>query len=633
MKNIIVAVIVAFAFAPGAKAEKKLFEHFKALFGKFGQNSTTKVKIVSGPKDVKMRNGRVPGKVWIATSGKFRFKVTIQNSTKVKVEQVVQTLQKLPAPYMRACEVVSDETEDGIAIYANLGGAAAHGGKSYINLVPRAGPLVIAHEAGHTLEQKARESDPQLLDKWEAAIKADKISVSNYGDKVRHEDLGEFAKVYAACLSAGGEHLGQLKKLSPARFALWEQMLAPPAPGWVQWRGTHRDGKSPDKGLLKSWPAKGPKLLWKVTRVGQGWSNVSIGDGLIYTTGRKQAGNPAEVPKTRTVDKRPGKRLFMMAIDMRGKVKWDRDITAAFTGNHVYQGSRATPTYDNGNLYLVAGTGVLGCYDAKTGDTKWQRDIKKDFKSQKMRWGFAESLLILGDLVIASPGGEKHFMVALDKKTGKTVWKSGPFGPAHYSSPIHVVYKGVPMIVNGAGNGILGVHAKTGKILWTNDFAAGNMANVPTPAFSDGYVFWAVGYGKGGICLKLSVSGEKVTAKEAWRTMDIRTQYGGYVILNGYIYGNNMYEWSCAELRSGKTTWKGKGVRKGSISYADGMLYLYGIDKGQMALAPATPKELKLVGDFNVAGQGPSRAHPVILDGRMYLRYDENLYCFDVKAR
>ena len=409
-----------------------------------------------------------------------------------------------------------------------------------------------------------------------------------------------------------------------------EPQSAKEASGWPQWHGVNRDGKSLDTGLLKSWPAEGPKLLWKVTKMGQGFSTVSIGGGLIYTTGRKVASNPAQVPDG-DVSERPGKRLFMMAIDMQGKVKWDRDIAPAFTGKHVFMGSRATPTYDNGKLYLLSGLGVLGCYDAKTGDVKWTRNMS-EFGAEKPRWAYAESVMILGDLVIASPGG-KSFMVALNKTTGKTVWKSGAYGGAQYCSPIHVVYKGVEMIINGAHKGLICVHAKTGKILWTQEFAPKNMANAPTPVFEDGYVFWAVGYGKGGICLKLSVFGQKVTAKEVWRTKDIRTQYGGYVILDGYIYGNNMYEWSCVELKSGKTMWKGKGVHKGAISYADGMLYLYGIKDGHVALAPATPKELKLVGNFNVAGKGPSRAHPVITGGRMYIRYDDNLYCFDVKAK
>lgn len=231
MKSImgVFAVMLALAVAQRATASENLKVQLEELYAKFGQNSTTKIKVVSGPEDVKMRNGGVPGKRWIATSGPYRFKLTIQETTNVEVDHLVQLLEKLPKPYMRACEAVSDETEDGIAIYADLGGASAHGGKSYINLVPGAGALVVAHEAGHTLEQVARESDPEILDKWEEAIKADKISVSDYGDHVRHEDLAEFAQVYAVCLDAGPEHLAWLKERSPARFALWEAILKAPA--------------------------------------------------------------------------------------------------------------------------------------------------------------------------------------------------------------------------------------------------------------------------------------------------------------------------------------------------------------------------------------------------------------------
>ena len=406
------------------------------------------------------------------------------------------------------------------------------------------------------------------------------------------------------------------------------------ASGWPQWHGVNRDGKSLDTGLLKSWPKEGPKLLWKATNMGQGYSTVSVGGGLIYTTGRKEKGNPGNPPSEKgIVDHRPGERLFMMGIDMNGKVKWDKDIGQAFNGNHVYTGSRATPTYDNGDLYLITGMGLLGRYDAKTGEAKWTRNIKKEFKTLKMRWAFTESILIVGDLLVVTPGGEDCFMTALNKKDGKTVWKSGSFGPAHYTSPIYVEYEGVGMIINGGGNGIMGVHAKTGNILWVNNHAKGNMASVPTPSFVDGYVFWAPGYGKGGICLKLTAKGQKVKAKDAWKSKDIETQYGGWIIHEGHIYGNCGYQWSCVELKTGKTIWQGKGVRKGSIAYADGMLYMYSIEKGQVILAPATTKGLKITGEFNVSGRGWSRAHPVITGGRMYLRFDDNLYCFDVKAK
>ncbi len=627
MKKFAAALIVILVVASSAEAGKKVFEHFGELFGKFGQNSTTKVKVVSGPKNVKMRNGRVPGKQWWATCGKFRFKLTIQDTTKVKLEQLVQRIEKLPMPYIKACEVVSDATEDGIAVYASLGGAAAHGGQSYINIVPRANALVIAHEAGHTLEQAARSSDPAILDRWEQAIKADKISVSNYGDRVRHEDLGDFAKVYAVCLDAGAEHLARLKKLSPARFALWEEILEAPRAGWPQWRGPNRDGKSSDKRLLKSWPAGGPKRIWKVTGIGQGFSNVSIGGGLIYTTGRKQVGNPTTLPAAKHVYERPGKRLYLFAIDMKGKYKWVRDLTASYMG--YYKGARATPTYDYGHVYLVTGTGRIGCYDAKTGETKWTRDMK-EFRPNKIKWGFTESPLIVGDLMVISPGGD-CFMAALNKETGKTVWKSEGFGGAQYGSPIHVVYQDVPMIVNGSHKGLMAVHAETGKTLWTQEFGADALACVPTVAFSNGHVFWAIGYGKGAICMKMSVSGDKVTATEAWRSNDMDNTVGGYVIHDGHVYGNHKNGYTCLDLKTGAKKWFDKGVGKGSICWADGMLYLYSETDGTVRLATCSPEGLELKGTVSVGGSQQSWAHPVVAGGRLYLRYDDSLYCFDVR--
>ena len=409
-------------------------------------------------------------------------------------------------------------------------------------------------------------------------------------------------------------------------------MLAVPAEAentpstWPTWHGLNRDGKSPETGLLKAWPEGGPTQLWVVTNeLGYGESSVSIYDGLIYASGLQHEGtNYSEAFGN----------IWLTALDMDGTIKWSKDVGPAYVGNHVYQGARATPTCDDGDVYLLRCLGILGCYDAKTGKTKWERNIRKDFKSHKIRWMFSESVLIIDDLVITTPGGTNTFMVALNKKTGKTVWESGPFGGACYSSPIYVEYEGIPMIINGGADGIAGVHAETGKILWTHDFAAGNMANCPTPVFADGHVFWAVGYGKNGICIKLSVNGEKVTATEAWRTKDIATQYGGYVYHEGYLYGNGGYKWACLDFKTGELMWKATGVKKGSICYADGMLYLYGISKGHTMLVPATPKAFKPTGEFKAELRGkPARPHPVIEGGRLYLRFQEKLYCYDLKAK
>ena len=152
--------------AMGASAKENLKSRFKPIIEKFGQNSKTKIKVESGPEVVQMRNGRVAGKQWIATSGEYQFKLTIEDATGAKLGKLVERLEKLPSSYLSACVAVSDEGEDGIAIYADLGGARAHGGKGYINMVPHADALVIAHEAGHTLEQVATQTDPRILDKW-----------------------------------------------------------------------------------------------------------------------------------------------------------------------------------------------------------------------------------------------------------------------------------------------------------------------------------------------------------------------------------------------------------------------------------------------------------------------------------
>ena len=226
----LVAVLLTFTVVASAAEKQRLNRHFKRLYKDFGLNSTTKVTILTGPEAVKMRNGQVPGKRWTATAGSYDFKLTIQDKTGYTLEKLVGILEKLPPSYMSACAAVSDEGEDGIAVYADLGGAAAHGGQGYINIVPRAGARVIAHEAGHTLEQVARSRDETILEQWAAAIESDKVSISAYGDSVCHEDVAEFALLYAVCMAGDRNKWEELRRLSPKRFALWTKMLGSQAP-------------------------------------------------------------------------------------------------------------------------------------------------------------------------------------------------------------------------------------------------------------------------------------------------------------------------------------------------------------------------------------------------------------------
>lgn len=381
---------------------------------------------------------------------------------------------------------------------------------------------------------------------------------------------------------------------------------------WPYWLGPTHDAKSPDTGLLKEWPEAGPTLLWKVGDIGTGFSSVAVSGGSVYISGDT------------------GGKLVLSAFDMDGKPRWQAPIDKAWTDDPG--GARSSPVVDGGKVYILSGHGLLACLDAKTGRPVWGKNLR-DFGGGPGGWGYAESVLILGNAAIAKPGGAKG-IVALNKTTGAPVWASQGFsaGP-EYGSCLPFTFNKVPLIATGTNKGIVCVSAAGGALAWSNDFSAGNTANCPTPAYADGYVFWANGYGKGGICLKLAASGGRVAAQEAWRTRDMDCHHGGYVIHEGYIYGNNGGGWACLDLKTGKRQWEERAVGKGSLCWADGMLYLFGENGGRAALATCSPSGLEVKGKVTVEGSGPSWAHPVVIGGRLYLRYAQNLYCFDVKAK
>jgi outer membrane protein assembly factor BamB len=382
---------------------------------------------------------------------------------------------------------------------------------------------------------------------------------------------------------------------------------------WPCFHGPNRDARSPDKGLLKEWPAGGPPLLWKSDGVGKGFSSVAVSGGMIYTAGDV------------------GDRFVVFAFDMDGKPKFKIDHDAAWTKSSNL-GARSTPTIDGGNLYIESGEGLVGCYDAKTGARKWLHKMS-EFGGKPPSWGYSESVLIMGNLAIVMPGGSKS-IVALNKLTGQLAWASSGFSAgAGYGGCMPFTFQGVPLVAASSQDGLFCIDARNGALAWSSDWCKGNTANCPTPVYADGYVFWANGYGKGGICMQLGVTGGKVAAQQAWTTTDMVCHHGGYIIDNGYIYGDNGGGVTCLELKTGKVMWKNKGVGKGSILWADGMLYLFGEGGGRAGLATCSPEGMQMKGTFSVAGDGPSWAHPVVIGGRLYLRYDTNLYCYDVKAK
>jgi len=381
---------------------------------------------------------------------------------------------------------------------------------------------------------------------------------------------------------------------------------------WPGFLGPNRDGHSPDSGLLRQWPEEGPSLIWKVDSIGPGWSSVAVCDGRVYTTGNADDTQ------------------MLTCLDMNGDVLW-RVEQGPKCSHRRYEGARSTPTIDDDRVYVTGGDGLVTCHGASDGRVLWQRNMKTQMGGKVGGWRYAESVLILGDLAVVTPGG-RHAIVALDKRSGETVWQSDASATAGYSSCIAITEGGDTIIANGSQSGLLVVDAATGKLIHRHEFASLNTANVPTPAYYGGRLFWAVGYGKGSVCLDVKHDPTGWSFQEVWRNTDLNCHPGNYVVADGRVYGRGRGGFACVDLETGETLWKER-VRAGQVCWGDGMLFVVADSGGRVSLIDPDDQNNRAKGSFSVDGYGSSWAHPVVIDGRLLIRYDTNLYCFDVKAR
>ncbi len=390
------------------------------------------------------------------------------------------------------------------------------------------------------------------------------------------------------------------------------------AGSWTQFRGPNRANISHEQGLLKSWPSGGPSLLWLRREIGDGYSTVSVADGTVFTMGNKY-GNE-----------------MIWALDLAtGNVLWSERNGSVYVNNRG-DGPRGTPTFDGGNLYALGAAGALSCVDAKTGRLIWQKNILSEFEATNIQWGISESVLIDGERLICTPGGQGATMVALDKHNGKVIWKAAvPGNPrTAYASPIVVDVGGVRQYVNFTSRSVVGIRASDGALLWEDRSSANSTANCSTAIFYNGHIFSASAYGAGGALVKLESAAGATTASLVYKTKDMKNHHGGMVVVDGYLYGSNENIFTCLELRTGNVVWRNRSVGKGSVTYADGHIYLRS-EKGPVALVEATPAEYREKGRF----QQPQRSgcaawpHPVVADGKLFLRDMDVLLCYDLKAQ
>ena len=398
---------------------------------------------------------------------------------------------------------------------------------------------------------------------------------------------------------------------------------------WPQWRGPGRNGVSLETGLLKEWPMQGPRLAWQAKDIGDGYSTPSVVGNRIYVLSNRGLDNEF----VQALSARDGAQIWATKLGKVGNPSQSPWFPTA----------RSTPTMDGDVLYALGSDGDLACVETAGGRIRWRRSLREDFGGHPGPWAYSESPLVDGDALVVTPGGPQATIVAMNKKTGETIWKSAVPGgdDAAYASVIIVETGGRKQYVQFLARGLVGVDARTGQFLWRYTGMVGSPANMCMPVARGQYVYHANTRREAAALLQLKPSQDGVAAEQVYLERDLPNDIGGQVLVGDYLYGTHAETGLAAvEFLTGKVRWRAEGIGSGSIFYADGRLYLHG-ENGDVALVEATPEAYREKGRFTPPGQpqhtGGSMekawAYPVVANGRLYIRDLGTLWCYDVKKR
>jgi outer membrane protein assembly factor BamB len=387
---------------------------------------------------------------------------------------------------------------------------------------------------------------------------------------------------------------------------------------WPRFNGPHGDNISRETGLLQKWPKDGPPLLWIGNGLGSGYSSVSVSSGRIFS-----AGDEAKIAYVMALNESDGKEAWRAKLGKPG-------------GDHP--GTRATPTVDGDFVYMLGQWGDLVCYKAENGDEVWRTNLNSNYGGRVMSgWGNSESPVVDGDRLICTPGGKKGTLLALDKKTGKEIWRSAELtDAAAYMAPTIAEIGGVRQAVVLTDRSVAGINVADGKLLWRQD-RPGNTAVVPTPIVKDDLAYVTSGYGVGSDLFKINGSGGSFSVEPVYTKNKIMVNHhGGVVLVDGCIYGfSDAGGWTCQDLMTGKLKWKDRLIGKGTITYADGRFYIRAEQTGEMNLLDAGPDHHSVVGQLDQPNRSnePAWAHLVVANGKLYVRDQGVLLCYDVRAK
>jgi outer membrane protein assembly factor BamB len=378
-----------------------------------------------------------------------------------------------------------------------------------------------------------------------------------------------------------------------------------------QWRGPNRDGVYPGESLKKVWPEEGPKEIWSVEGLGYGYSSAAVTADRVYLTGMTNG------------------KGFLFAFDKNGKLVWKESYGREWNGSRP--GARTTPTVVGDRIYLMSARGEAVCFSTD-GKKIWSVDLIAKYGARNLQWGMTESLLVDGDRVFCTPGGGVVTIVTLDRHTGKLIWKiQADGGTSGYCSPCLVQHGKRRILLTMTGKSVVGIDADTGEFLWRHSHVTDYNVNANTPLYHNGFVYAVSGYGTGGQMFELSEDGTGV--KRIWSQRKLDSQMGGAVLVDGYIYGSghNSRGWHCLEWKTGEVQYTARKIgNKGAIIFSDGMMYCYS-ESGYVGLVKPNPQEFEVVSSFRVKkGSDEHWAHPVIKDGRLYIRHGDALMVYHI---
>jgi len=380
----------------------------------------------------------------------------------------------------------------------------------------------------------------------------------------------------------------------------------------IQWRGTDRTGIYTESGLLQSWPENGPDMLWHFDGLGEGHSSVTIDSDKIYLSGLIEGEG------------------YIYVLDTNGKLLNKKKYGPDWTENYI--GPRGSITIDEGKLYLISGMCDVYCFDQNSLELIWKKNFITDFNGKNIQWGITETPLIVGDKLIATPGGETHNVIALNKKTGEIIWSSpGKGDQSAYCSPLYLSDQQTPQIVTMTADHIIGIDVSNGKLLWAHENKNRHSVHANTPVYSNNMLLCTSGYGRGTTMLRLKDGGKSV--EEVWFSEELDNRMGAMVKIGDYAYGSGDSKrfWFCVDWNTGEIKYKERGLAMGVVIANNDMLYCYA-DNGNMVLAKATPEKFDEISRFPITlGTAQHWAHPVIYNGALYVRHGDSLMAYKIK--